>query len=892
MLLFISNVKSQSFYDVYTKIELDSNFKQQKSQVDSLLILCERSNLHVQFSNIAGDFAKNHWVTNINSAINYTSKAIEAIDTFESEKPFLATLYFRRGFFNYRANNIKKAILDYKKVIALDIAPARSAQSYCGIGEIYLQRGDYYEAINFYENGVRLLEEENDYKKLANQYVNLAIAYENIGDLESLEKKLEILHKSEALQDKIVFSPLQERNLYNSYAILYSKPKLFNFEKAKEYHNKNIQILSNNSVVGGLCDTYINLADIHNYVESDSAIHYVKQSLNICEDSIKIAKSYDQRSTFFLHNKKYSEAVNSIQQTLQWIGYEENDPNVIPTINSLHTLSNKSYLVDVFQRKATILFKLGIDTDSSHSLKLALENIKVSDELLKIIQGEDFDEQSRFYWQETASSIYSLGMAISAALKDKEVAFYFMQRNKAVLLTSGILANVRKETFPEEITIRERKLRKEIFALLAEIERSEINKVASERRLFDKREKLKIFQDSVKRIYPNYNTFNKVPNVITLEEAQNMLSSSTAMVSYFWGDENHSEQKLYALLLTNTVAEFVVLDSGSAIAQHIKDFQKGISKPFSTVDDKTSFLNTSHTLFNLLFPFKRQLRDEIEKLIVVPDGLLQNIPFEAFIVDLNSQEYLIRSKDISYAYSMSFLNYNNTIKRMHTRNFVGFAPIHYNKPEHYDLPNTQKELEAIEALIPGTSFMREKATKANFLNQSGNSKIIHLATHADASANPGIVFHDEKLKLHELYTFQNRAELVVLSACNTSIGEDTKGEGILSLTRGFFYSGANTVVSNAWTLNDKSASFIMKHFYTNIYSGQTKSKALQEAKLAYMDAHSLSEKSPFYWASLLLIGDDGNLSLKASFKYDYYLVLIPICLLFLFLYWKRRLRSV
>ncbi|WP_143032126.1 CHAT domain-containing protein [Tenacibaculum sp. MAR_2009_124] len=199
---------------------------------------------------------------------------------------------------------------------------------------------------------------------------------------------------------------------------------------------------------------------------------------------------------------------------------------------------------------------------------------------------------------------------------------------------------------------------------------------------------------------------------------------------------------------------------------------------------------------------------------------------------------------------------------------------------------TEKESDNIEKVLNGNFYKRNQASKSNFLSKSSNSKIIHLATHANASGYPRIQFYDSILPLHELYTYKNNADLVVLSACETNLGEIKKGEGVLSLARGFFHSGANSVVSSLWKINDASTSEIMSDFYKNLKNNQSKTLALNNAKRTYLKNHSLSEKSPYYWASFVLIGDtnpvfESNLTLHLS------ILLIAVILLFIYFLKKR-----
>ncbi|MDC1162569.1 CHAT domain-containing protein, partial [Tenacibaculum sp.] len=140
-------------------------------------------------------------------------------------------------------------------------------------------------------------------------------------------------------------------------------------------------------------------------------------------------------------------------------------------------------------------------------------------------------------------------------------------------------------------------------------------------------------------------------------------------------------------------------------------------------------------------------------------------------------------------------------------------------------------------------------------------------------------------KLHELYTYKNNADLVVLSACQTNLGDVKKGEGVLSLARGFFHAGANSVISSSWNVNDASSNLIMNSFYENLKEKQSKVKALNNAKRKYLKEHFLSEKSPYYWASFILIGDTSPTFSNYSI---YYFLIFLLVLIFLFIYLKKK----
>ncbi|MEL7145770.1 MAG: CHAT domain-containing protein, partial [Bacteroidota bacterium] len=254
-----------------------------------------------------------------------------------------------------------------------------------------------------------------------------------------------------------------------------------------------------------------------------------------------------------------------------------------------------------------------------------------------------------------------------------------------------------------------------------------------------------------------------------------------------------------------------------------------------------------------------------------------SIPFEALITDPSKGQYLIQSADISYAYSMSFLYHNDNILRSPSEELIAFSPIDFKTEGLASLKETETEVKEISNLYGGIVYSGQEASKSQFLAVSDNYGLIHLATHAQAGKNPWIAFSDGKMGANELYTFDNQAELVVLSACNTFAGKLVAGEGFISLARGFFYSGANAIVASLWNVNDQSASLIIQNFYANLQMGLGKSDALRGAKLRFLEENSLSAASPYYWASFTLMGNTAPLPASEN---KYGLLLLALSALF------------
>jgi len=100
------------------------------------------------------------------------------------------------------------------------------------------------------------------------------------------------------------------------------------------------------------------------------------------------------------------------------------------------------------------------------------------------------------------------------------------------------------------------------------------------------------------------------------------------------------------------------------------------------------------------------------------------------------------------------------------------------------------------------------------------------------------------------------ADMVVLSSCNTGTGILANGEGILSLARGFLYSGSRSVVMSMWEIEDKSGTEIISRFYANLKKGNTKSMALRKSRATYLRNATQLKSHPYFWSALVVYGDN------------------------------------
>ncbi len=184
---------------------------------------------------------------------------------------------------------------------------------------------------------------------------------------------------------------------------------------------------------------------------------------------------------------------------------------------------------------------------------------------------------------------------------------------------------------------------------------------------------------------------------------------------------------------------------------------------------------------------------------------------------------------------------------------------------------SRREAEAIIALASGQTTFKAldfDANRAAAINPAlGEHRIIHLATHGLLNSQhpelSGIVLslvdrrgqpQDGFLRLHDIYNLKLNADLVVLSACQTALGKEVRGEGLVGLTRGFMYAGGARVVGSLWKVDDRATAELMKHFYRRMLVEKMRpAAALREAQAAIRKERRW--QSPHYWAGFVLQGE-------------------------------------
>jgi len=408
--------------------------------------------------------------------------------------------------------------------------------------------------------------------------------------------------------------------------------------------------------------------------------------------------------------------------------------------------------------------------------------------------------------------------------------------------------------------------------------------------------------------FPEYFTL-KYNNIVPhLKEIPSILGKRYSYINYVVAGS-----KLYIFLVNNKYQELLTIDTDSSFMKNLVDFRTLLSDPSHSEAARKKFRDYQAIAFDLyntlIVPLKKYLTSD--NLLISTDNMLSYLPFETFITSIyegndilyRKLAYLMNDYNISYVYSATFMN-ENTRKRNYGKNsLVAFAPS-YSRSMNIDslfaerqareflldLPYARQEAEYVSGLSGGSLYLNDEAREDIFKSVAGHYSIIHLAMHTvvndESPMNSAMIFarakdsiNDGLLRTYEVYGIPLRAKMVVLSSCNTGTGLLSSGEGILSLARGFLYSGSQSVVMSLWKIEDKSGTDIIKMFYDNLNKGMTKSIALRKARHEYLKNSSQLRSHPYFWSALVVYGDNSALYFPRKLSAGILLALLAAAML-------------
>ncbi len=825
-------------------------------------------------------------------AIAVDKKALSILLQIAGEQhPNVAMTYY-----NLSDCYLKKG--DYDQAIALGDKAAsiimntlgkqdyRAATCYILIGRAYADKGDHDQALAFFNQGLAIQR-----ASLGERHFEVAVTYHNMAaiydDKSDYEQALSFHHKALSIRT----AALGEQHPYvaDSYVGLGDAHSHRSDDRqALEFYQKALSV--NLAVLGkhhpALASCYNSLGSVYERKgEYGQAIKFFQRAI---QANIPRFDGSDPYAAPPLNDVlSESELLKSLAQKAQALSqrYTKQSHNLRDLEAAVTTYEAASQLIDQMRR--------GYKAEGS---KLFLTE-KAADIYDGAIQAA-----LRLHRETRAAAL-------------KNTAFLFAEKSKAAVMLEA-LSEAEARQFagiPDSLLEKERQLRLDLAFYEKSLGEEQLKRPEADSakiglwqdKVFSLKQAYEGLLQRFEEQYPDYYNLKYQIKTASAPEAQASLDEQTALVEYFMGTDS-----IFIFAFTKEVFAIIVSAKDSLFEKQIEQLRQGI-----ITQERPQYAQAATRLYQtLLAPIAELLHNK--NLILVPDAALSAIPFEALlteqVAESKSQDYaklpyLINEHAVSYAYSATLLQQEMQKKSQETpRDYLAFAPVFANglpvgtrggdffkENFAHDSSQTTATATRVRGYLPATRnevtgiltrfedsynlFERWFGDKARaHLEREANEarvkagdlsayRMLHFATHGLVNEkNPklsGLILAQEDstskedgiLHLGEIYNLNLNADLVVLSACETGLGQVAKGEGIIGLTRGFLYAGASNVLVSLWQVSDVTTSDLMIDFYDKMLGGMSKPEALREAKLQMIRRHAEYAK-PYYWAPFILIG--------------------------------------
>jgi CHAT domain-containing protein len=337
--------------------------------------------------------------------------------------------------------------------------------------------------------------------------------------------------------------------------------------------------------------------------------------------------------------------------------------------------------------------------------------------------------------------------------------------------------------------------------------------------------------------------------VTDIDEVQQFIPESATLIEYFI-----SHQEVIAFVISRGAARAV---RGLTDAERVRQLQEKLSFQLDSFLLGREFINahsekilevTTYYLHELHTALLAPLLPHIltPHIIIVPHGSLHSLPFHAFY---DGSSYLTDRFEVTYAPSASTLRYC-----LDKRDVADVRPLILGVADGL-APLVDVEVSTLRDIFPqATVLTGEQASREGFSQAAQNASVVHIATHAtfrrDNPMFSNFKLADGYVTALDLFSMQCQTNLVVLSGCQSGLGQVAESDDLLGLIRGFLYAGARSLLTSLWSVSDEATVMLMKEFYKEWQTGATKARALQKAMRTVRRAHP----NPYYWAPFILVG--------------------------------------
>ncbi|HEV8486891.1 MAG TPA: tetratricopeptide repeat protein [Blastocatellia bacterium] len=817
------------------------------------------------------------------------------------------------GTIHLLQSNHPQALEYYQKSLAIVETLGNKtgiARRLSNIGIVYWMQGDYPRALDYFQKGLVMFESLGDKSGISGGLNNIGAILDQQGNyalaLENYQKSLAI---HEALGDKAGIA-----GLLGNIGTVYHEQG--NYPLALEYYQKSLALRESIGDKAGIASSLHDIGRVHQIQGSyPQALEYFQKSLGIRDslgDKIGLASTLNNIGLIHRLQGEYAQALEYHQKSLAVRESIGDRPGIAITLNNIGEVQQRqghySQALETASRAAALAGQIG-HIDALWKARLAAgtaymalnqpaqarpafeEAITIIETLRTNVAGGG-EERQRFF--ESKVSAYHAMVDLLTAEGRPAEALTFAERAKARVLVDVLQTgrvNVTKAMTSQEQQ-QERNLNSQLVSLNTQISREATRARPDQARLTELKPQLEkarldfeAFKTNLYAAHPELRAFRGEAQPLRLEEATSLLADAkSALLEYVVAGD-----KTYLFVITKAAGKveaevhaYTLPFKRDELTRQTEGFRQQLA------GRDLGFRASALKLYALLLkPAESQLKGKTN-LIIVPDDKLWDLPFQALLTRAN--RFLIEDAAVTYAPSLTVLREIRKRPKNEDARAASATLLALGNPllgketveratlalrdEKLDpLPEAEQEVKALGQLYsPARSkvYVGAEAREDRVKNEAERASILHFATHGTLNnaspmyshlvLAPGDKNEDGLLEAWELMQMDLKADLAVLSACETARGRYGAGEGIIGLTWAMFVAGVPSTVVSQWKVESAGTRDLMVNFHRGLISQPgagkakpTKTEALRQAAMKLMRNPETSH--PFYWAGFVLIGD-------------------------------------
>jgi CHAT domain-containing protein/Tfp pilus assembly protein PilF len=728
------------------------------------------------------------------------------------------------------------------------------SRSLNSLSECYQAQGNYAAALDALQRSLELRNAIGYVLAVAEGQNNIAVVYEAQGNY---PQAVAYLRKALALNAAKVHSDSLSAEIYTHLGAVFSRQGL---------HAQAVRSLKRSLAVS--------IASGLTLQAADARLALARAYMRLGQSSLA-ARELQQVLTFRNTTGDRSGRAEALIEMAEIERRRGHNARGLALATEARDMADAMELPEVRWLAMTTVGRMDVALERPTAAREAFEAAIAVVEDMRVLNADGEESRTRFFANRLAP--YQERIALALAESNTADAFYFAERSKARVLLEAI----RGDRIPITRAMTEAERRREVelrraltsangellFAARAAL-RDEARVTTLQRKRDERRVAYEDYQARLYSAHPELRVSRAEVAVIRAPEAQQLLAGpSEAIVEFVAGPD-----RTHAFVVTSSgVRAFALAASTAEVGRQVQQFRDQLANRDLRVADSARRLYEA-----VLGPMRSALSGKAA-LIIVPDGVLWNLPFQA--LQRSTGRYLVEDAAVSYAPSVTVLRetMRPRAERAATSALLAFgnpAVGGGGSPPIRDglapLPETEREVRQLTPIYGSSSrvYVGAEAREDRWKAEAPSYRVLHLAAHGvldNASPlyshlvlarSPGAGHDDGLLEAWEIMNTQLRADLVVLSACETARGRVAAGEGVIGLMWAVFVAGSPATLVSQWQVDSSSSTALMVAFHREWSDGQrhvSKARALQQASLKVLHTRGFSH--PFYWAGFILAGD-------------------------------------